>query len=144
GPVDHDVPVLRVDNRDGKARAVLFAYACHNTTLSFYRFCGDYAGYAQQYLEENHPGAVALFMMGCGGDQNPYPRGQLEHAQIHGRTLAMAVEAALLPAAKPVRGPLRTALDEVTLDFIPPPGRDELLRRKESADPAERRKAAFF
>ena len=24
---------------------MLFGYACHNTTLSFYQFCGDYAGY---------------------------------------------------------------------------------------------------
>ena len=34
-------------------------------------FNGDYAGYAQAYLEEDHPGAIALFMEGCGGDQNP-------------------------------------------------------------------------
>lgn len=34
GPVDHDVPVLRVDGPDGKPRAVLFGYACHNTTMS--------------------------------------------------------------------------------------------------------------
>src|SRR4029077_19003681 len=34
GPVDHSVPVLRVET-DGKLRAVGFGYACHNTTLSF-------------------------------------------------------------------------------------------------------------
>ena len=34
GPVDHDVPVLKVAAPDGKLRAVLFAYACHNTTLA--------------------------------------------------------------------------------------------------------------
>src|SRR5262249_42327185 len=42
---------------------------------------------------------------------------------------------------RPVRGPLRTALEEVTLDFAPPAGRDELLRQKESTDPYERRHA---
>src|SRR5262249_52291117 len=61
GPVDHSVPVLRVESTDGKFRAVVFGYACHNTTLQFYRWCGDYAGYAQEYLEKKHPGAVALF-----------------------------------------------------------------------------------
>src|SRR5262249_16727944 len=133
GPVDHDVPVLRVE-RDGKLRAVLFGYACHNTTLSFQQWCGDYAGYAQQYLEEAHPGTTALVLSGCGGDQNPYPRGQLEQAQQHGRSLANAVEAALLPKPKPLHGPLRLALDQVTLEFVPPPGRDALLKQVESTD----------
>jgi neutral ceramidase len=142
GPVDHAVPVLRVDAADGKLRAILFGYACHNTTLGqdFYRICGDYAGFAQLDLEAAHPGAVALFVTGCGGDQNPYPRGIVELARQHGRALATAVEAALLPKAKPVRGPLRVALEDVTLDFVPA-GRDELLKLKESKDASERRRA---
>ncbi len=74
GPVDHDVPVLCVLDADENQRAVLMGYACHNTTLGFYQFCGDYAGWAQEYLEADHPGMTALFMMGCGADQNPYPR----------------------------------------------------------------------
>ena len=89
---------------DGKLRAILFGYACHNTTLSFYQFCGDYAGYAQEYLEAAHPGTVALFVTGCGADQNPYPRGELTLCQQHGRALANAVETALLPTPKPVIG----------------------------------------
>jgi hypothetical protein len=135
---------LRVEGADGKLRAVLFGYARHNTTLSFYQFCGDYAGYAQAYLEEAHPGATALFLMGCGGDQNPYPRGTLELAQQHGRALANAMEAALLPKARTVAGPLRVALEEVTLDLVPPAGRDELLKLKESPDKYDRRRAQFL
>src|SRR5207249_2038603 len=34
GPTDHDAPVLKVTAPDGKLRAVLFGYACHNTTLT--------------------------------------------------------------------------------------------------------------
>ncbi len=141
GPVDHDVPVLRVEDADGKLRAVLFGYACHNTTLSFYEFCGDYAGYAQEYFEAEHPGVTALFMLGCGGDQNPYPRGKLEQAKQHGRSLANAVEAALLPKPRPVNGPLRLALDEVELQFATPPTREQLGQLKQSKDAVDRRRA---
>ena len=50
GPVDHDVSVLRVEDADGQLKAVLFGYACHATTLSFQQLCGDYPGFAQQYI----------------------------------------------------------------------------------------------
>ncbi len=144
GPVDHDVPVLRIDSPDGELRAVLFGYACHNTTLNFYKFCGDYAGFAQRYIEEEHTGTTALFVAGCGGDQNPYPRRgerSLEYCQHHGRALANAVEAALLSPARPIRGPVRSALDTVTLDFAEPPSRRQLQQQAESDDKYERRHA---
>ena len=141
GPVDHDVPVLRVDSPDGKLRAILFGYACHNTTLSFYKFCGDYAGFARQYLEEAHPGATVFFITGCGGDQNPYPRGNLEYCMQHGRSLANAVEAALLPRARLVRGAIRAALETVTLEFAEPPSRRQLEKEAKSTNKYERRHA---
>jgi len=128
GPVDHDVPVLRVSDPQGKLRAVMFGYACHNTTLPYYKFCGDYAGFAQQYLQEDLPGVTALFVAGCGADQNPYPRGTEERARQHGRTLATAVEAALETVPRPLGGPLVSAAEEVAIDFAPPPAREELQK----------------
>ena len=121
GPVDHDVPVLKVTSKDGALRAVLFGYACHNTTLGgdFYRIGGDYAGYAQAELERAHPGATALFVMLCGGDQNPNPRGTLDLALQHGRVLAAEVARVLASHPRPVRPPIRTALQVVSLDFAP-------------------------
>jgi murein DD-endopeptidase MepM/ murein hydrolase activator NlpD len=136
GPVDHDVPVLRVSSPDGKTvRATLFGYACHNTTLSFYQFCGDYAGYAQEYLQAAHPEMIAMFMQGCGGDQNPYPRRppfQQEFAKYHGRALANAVETALDTVPRPLTGPLRAAFGEATLDYAPVPPRAELEKLAQS------------
>lgn len=123
GPVDHSVPVLSARRPDGTLFAVVFGYACHNTTMGFRRWLGDYAGYAQEYLQADHPGVTALFMMGCGGDQNPYPRSELKYAQLHGRTLATAVEAALEVNQRTtrhqhlVKGPLRAALQTVALEF---------------------------
>ncbi|NUQ66372.1 MAG: neutral/alkaline non-lysosomal ceramidase N-terminal domain-containing protein [Pirellulales bacterium] len=141
GPVDHDVPVLLVKSEDDKLKAVLFGYACHSTTLGFYQFCGDYAGFAKQYLEEAHPGMTALFMAGCGGDQNPYPRGELELCRQHGRALANAVETGLQTYARPVGGPLRLALEEVVLEFAPPPSREQLEKEAQSKDKFERQHA---
>lgn len=143
GPVDHNVPVLKVTT-NGKLTAVLFGYACHNTTMGFLKYYGDYAGYAQIYLEEAHPGTTALFMTGCGGDQNPYPRSQLKYAQHHGRALANGVEAALLANAKPISGELKTAYETVDLEFESIPTIDELKKMAESSGVYARRRAGYM
>jgi hypothetical protein len=141
GPVDHDVPVLRVDSPDGKLRAVVFGYACHCTTMSFNKFCGDYAGFAQEYVQQKHPNVTAFFVAGCGGDQNPYPRRELDYCKQHGRALANGVETALSSQATPVRGPIKAVLDTVTLDFAEPPGRKQLEEQARSNDKYDRRHA---
>ena len=125
GPVDHHVPVLEVV-WNGQQRAILFGYACHNTTLFVNQYGADYAGYAQEYLESEHPGTVALFLTGCGGDQNGFPRGTIELSRRHGRTLATAVEAALQTRQTALQGPLRLGYDKVQLEYQTPPTRDEL------------------
>jgi hypothetical protein len=119
GPVDHDVPVLKITAPDGSLRAVVFGYACHNTTLGgdTYLINGDYAGHAQAELERDHPGATALFLMLCGGDQNPHPRGTVDLAREHGRALAAEVSRVLNVPLRPVRPPIRTALEETHLPF---------------------------
>lgn len=137
GPVDHDVPVLKVESPDGKLRAFAFGYACHNTTLGFYQFCGDYAGYAQEYLQEAHPEATALFVMGCGGDQNPYPRRTLELAQQHGRTLANAVETALETNAQPISASLKSAYGMATVAYQTAPTQSQLEQKAASSNSYE-------
>lgn len=121
GPVDHDVPVLKVSTPEGKLLAVLFGYACHNTTVvaDNFLFNGDYAGFAQIELEKNNPGAVALFLMGCGGDQNPAPRGTIDQARQHGKSLADAVQKVLAGDLHVVRAPIRTDYTVTDLSFRP-------------------------
>jgi neutral ceramidase len=120
-PVDHSVPVLRVEGQDGKLLAVLFGYACHNTTLTgeFNAVGGDYAGYAQEELEKAYPGTTALFMMLCGGDQNPHPRSEESLAPQHGKTLAEAVSAVLSKqdALSSVEGEVASVLHFEQLPF---------------------------
>jgi len=143
GPVDHRVPVLRVEGRRGPV-AIVFGYACHNTTLraDFVRFHGDYAGVAQAELERRHPGATALFVAGCGGDVNPDPRGTLEHVRRYGAALADAVDAA--GAGDAIQGPLRAAYRVVDLPLAPPPDRAGWTARLEDADPYVRRHARLM
>ncbi len=119
GPADHTVPVIKVAAPDGVLRAVLFAYACHNTTLGpdFYQISGDYSGFAQLALEEKHPGATAIFFTLCAGDQNPHPRGTLDLARRHGEALAAEVERVLTSAMRPLSGPFRTAFLTTELRF---------------------------
>jgi hypothetical protein len=121
GPVDHDVPVLKIAGSDGKLRAAVFGYACHNTTLGgdLYKINGDYAGFAQIELEQALPGTTAMFMILCGADQNPSPRGNVELAAKHGKSLADEVQRVLSGRLTPVRPPIRTAYEDVKLAFVP-------------------------
>ena len=144
GPTDHDVPVLAVSDIDGKLRAVLFGYACHNTTLGIQQFNGDYAGFAQLSVERRHPGVTALFLMGAGGDQNPYPRRTVELCRRHGQVLANAVERSLLGMRTEVDGPLRTAYEETELYFQPLPDRKTLEAQAHSSNKYVARKARFL
>jgi hypothetical protein len=127
GPVDHSVPVLTVTRpADGKLAAVLFGYACHPTTLSFLQWCGDYPGFAQLEVEKNHPGAAAMFVNTCGGDQNPLPRRKVELCEKYGHMLATAVEETLKQPLGPVSAGLRTAFELIDLPYLKVVTREEL------------------
>ena len=127
GPVDHAVPVLTVTRPAGELAAVLFGYACHPTTLNFLTWCGDYPGFAQLELEKSHPGAVAMFVNTCGGDQNPLPRRSVALCQKYGHMLAAAVEDVLARPQSPISTGLRTAFEFVELPYLQVVSRAELV-----------------
>lgn len=135
GPIDHSVPVLRIDDRRGNLRAVVMGYACHNTTLTgeFYQLSGDYSGFAQYALEERYPGTMALFVTGCGADANPNPRSTLELAERHGKALAEAVSQVLSKPLQPVQGGLKTRLEFINLPLVVP-SREEFQTRTQDKD----------
>jgi neutral ceramidase len=141
---DHDVPVLKVSDENNNTRAIVFGYACHNTTLrpDFVKFCGDYAGYAQRFLQDKL-GGQPMFIAGAGADQNPEPLGTLDVAKKHGADLGEAIVKSL-DHGIPVTGSLRTAFEEVMLDFQPVPPRDELEKQLQSEDLPVRTKARFL
>ena len=127
GPTDESVPILRVRGAGGKPLAVVFGYACHNTTLrpDMMKIDPDFAGYAQDRVEADNPGAVALFVTGCAGDADPHPFGTLDMARSHGEELGAAVKFVLDRDAwsVPVSGPLRTAFTETMIHFAGPTDR---------------------
>jgi hypothetical protein len=140
GPVDRSVPVLRVDGPDGKLRGVLFQSACHNTTLGgdIYEICGDFAGFAQQHVQDANPGVQAMFMIGCGGDANPYPRGTMELSRRHGEELGKEVLRVLGAKLAPVRGPLTVAFDRVDIPLEPVKPAEELRQLAEKGPSHQR------
>ena len=122
GPVDQALPALRVVDAAGKVRAVVANYACHCTTLGgeFNRVCGDWAGYAQEALERDEPGAIGLITIGCGADANPVPRGHLDHAKEHGEEIAAEVKRLSAQTFTPIRSKLSARLKRIELPFAPP------------------------
>lgn len=140
GPVDHDVPVLAV-KRDGKLLAVVFGYACHNTTMQYLLFSGDYAGFAQINLEEKHKGAVAMFWAGCGGDQNPLPRSKIDLCKKYGKQLSDSVDAVLGKKMTPVTGKLTAKYAEIAIPFGELPTKEALTADTLSKEHARKQRA---
>jgi hypothetical protein len=134
GPFDHDVPVLAIKTEEGEPLAILFSYACHATVLDGYQWSGDYPGDAQIELEKRHPGVAAMYVAGCGADQNPVPRRKVELSGIYGQQLAAAVDEVLRGPLKKIDGPLTMSYREIDLPFETLPTREQIERDRESQD----------
>jgi hypothetical protein len=126
GPTDHELPVLEVTSDDGTLRAVVGGYACHATVLSDYFISADWPGAGQNILQKRHPGAIAIFVAGCGGDQNPLPRRSIALMEKYGREFADGVDAALKNSMHPLAPTLKTVYEEIDLPFGKLPTRAEL------------------
>jgi len=145
GPTDESVPVLQVRDAVGKPLAVVFGYACHNTTLrpDMMKIDADFAGYAQDRVEADNLGTTAMFVTGCAGDADPHPFGTTEMARGHGEELASAVKFVLDRPARlsPLTGPLRAAYTETTLHFAGPTDRGAYEKLLGVPDQGRRRHA---
>jgi len=140
GAVDHSLPLLRVTDTQGRLLAVVVNYACHCTTLTdrHNQIHGDWAGEAQEMIETDHPGAVAMVCIGCGGDANPEPRGEMEMTAEHGRAVADEVKRLLRGPLVPVEPKLTARLEYIRLPFGNLPTLEELRERVKSTKPGQR------
>ncbi len=122
GPVDHALPVLRADV-GGRLVAVVANYACHCTTLGggFNQVCGDWAGCAQEAIERENPGAIALITIGCGADANPSPLGGpdggLAFARQNGGAVGAEVKELLSRNFTPLPDVLNARMKQIELPY---------------------------
>ena len=141
---DPDLPVLIVRREDGAIRAIVFGYACHNTTLDDLLVSGDWAGYAQSAVEAQFSGAVALFVQNCGADANPLPRHSEELAIAHGRVIAAAVAEVVQGKPRKIDGAIAAAFREIELPLETAPPRAEWVKRAAGGSDMERRHAQLM
>lgn len=72
GPIDPEIGVLRLDREDGSPLAVVYNFACHPyVTVPEGGVTADFPGFASKVIEDNLPGAMAIFLQGAGGDITP-------------------------------------------------------------------------
>ena len=144
GPTDHDVPVLAVHGADDSLQAVVFGYACHATVLSFYKWSGDYPGFAQLSLEKKYPNCQAMFWAGCGADQNPLPRRKVELAKEYGKRLSESVERVLQSKMRPLGSALKMSFNEVPLPLAKLPTRKKIEADSKSKNRFVQARAKFL
>jgi neutral ceramidase len=143
--LDQDVPVLDCIDASGNHKAIVFGYACHCTTIppEDLRYCGDWAGFAKEQLQQTNSGATALFIPGPGADQDPEPRGSLELSRQYGREMAHSVQQALNGPGVEISGPIRVGWEDVRLS-LQPITRDTMNKMLQSDDPPQQVKAKFL
>ena len=73
GPVDPGFDLLRVDDMDGNAKALLVHYAVHAVVLGSTncKYSADYPGVMQSKVEADWKGVQTMFVQGGAGDINP-------------------------------------------------------------------------
>jgi hypothetical protein len=119
------MPILAVRDPSGKYRAILFGYACHPITLNLYQFNPTIRD-TLSGISRNPTRRDRSLCAGCAGQLVPNARNHIEYAQGHGRSLAVAVKAALDSGLTLVPGPVRCAYEDVTVAFQSLPPRAEL------------------
>jgi putative membrane-bound dehydrogenase-like protein len=137
GPVDLDMPMLVVRDSNRKVRAIYINYACHCVTLSFNKISGDWAGFAQDLIQQENPGAIALVSVGCGADANPssgVTGDKIEIAARQGAEVAAEVKRLLGGYLAPVHGPIRIASSSAELPLAPHPSEAEWEKRAQRTD----------
>ena len=143
GPKDRDLPVLKVSDVNGDILAILVSYACHCTTLGgdSNAIHGDWAGVARERMLKNYPQAIPMIAIGCGADQNPAPRGKIQHVNKHGQAVANAAQQVLSRRMRSLGTAPTGEFQNIQLYFDPLPDRATWESRAASEDAPEASRA---
>ena len=78
GPVDPEVVLLRVEDLEGRSKALLVHYAVHAVVLgpTSCKYSADYPGVVQSTVERELNGTQVMFVQGGAGDVNPLFQGR--------------------------------------------------------------------
>jgi neutral/alkaline ceramidase-like enzyme len=78
GPVDPEIVLLRVEDAEGRAKALLIHYAVHPVVLgpTSCKYSADYPGVLQSAVERELEGTQVMFVQGGAGDVNPLFQGR--------------------------------------------------------------------
>lgn len=134
GPVDHSLPILIARDKKKRIRAIWVNYACHCTTVGSRNFVGgDWAGFANEAIEDEISTAIAVTTIGCGADVGPQPSGSLELARQHGRAIAAEVKKQLLEKWQPLNSAPISSLKKISLALNQPPGKEHWQQQLETA-----------
>ena len=78
GPVDPEIVLLRVEDPEGRAKALIVHYAVHAVVLgpTSCKYSADYPGVLQSAVERELAGTQVMFVQGGAGDVNPLFQGR--------------------------------------------------------------------
>jgi Neutral/alkaline non-lysosomal ceramidase, N-terminal len=124
GPLDPDFTLLRVEDMNGAAKALLVHYACHAVVLgpTSCKWSADWPGAMVAKVEAAMPGTQCMFVQGGAGDINPLFEGRTgkEDAdfatmQTMGELMGAQVLRSVkdIQATSPVRYPIQSASEVV-------------------------------
>ena len=139
GTIAPYVDVLRVDDAEGRMRAVLFSHAAHPVSLggNSYVISADFPGYAMATVETIFEDTVAMFAQGCCGNINCRLKGTTCETKMLGQTLGGAViKAAAALETGSVSGPIASAGEVVELPLQQPPPVEEAGKQFGQAEAA--------
>ncbi|HVP45193.1 MAG TPA: neutral/alkaline non-lysosomal ceramidase N-terminal domain-containing protein [Bryobacteraceae bacterium] len=119
GPLDPEFTLLRVEDMNGAAKALLVHYACHAVVLgpTSCKWSADWPGAMVAKVEAAMPGTQCMFVQGGAGDINPLFEGRtgkedadFSTMQTMGELMGAEVLRSVkdIKAASPVRYPIQS------------------------------------